>query len=232
MTLQDLKNRYKVTKYENSYLLTDITARGKFFGSKYLGQIFKAGKKFAVKGFEPTDNLDTLIANLKEYEDSLPFNIECYYPLLSKGNFEELAVVDHMQKKGFESNGDLFIQFRKEIENVYGKKSSIVISISNLDSLECDPDKPVVIYYHVEDYTRVAVSCERDPVKIIEMIETILVTNAYGEIAEHLKLIEGMKSNPEILSSINKIKLQGVRVTEEPFKEQLKKALLKIAESL
>ena len=64
------------------------------------------------------------------------------------------------------------------------------------------------------------------------MIETILVTNAYGEIAEHLKLIEGMKSNPEILSSINKIELQRGRVTEEPFKEQLKKALLKIAESL
>ena len=81
MTIKELGRHFKVQPLDGYYLLYDLNLAGRRTTSKYVGQVFKQKDKFYVNGFEPTNNIDVLKSQLLEYERSLGFDIEYFYPL-------------------------------------------------------------------------------------------------------------------------------------------------------
>lgn len=233
MTLKDLKDKYSVFKYQDSYLLSEKEELGKLLAHKYVGQVWKVGNGFKVEGFEPTTNINTLVDNLKSYELSLPYDLEFYYPVWKEGTFEDLVVADYLKNKGFKLEIANGLYYTLEIKNVYGKKTTISLLIYNLDSHSYDPNKPVDIAYSSGDYSWVSLPCERNVDEIIKRIDSILGIVCYSEITNYLKLIDGVNIDPKVLESLTLSKITNTYgVASAPFKDQLKTKLLEIANSL
>lgn len=233
MTLKDLKEKYSVFKYQDSYLLSEKEEIGKLLAHKYVGQVWKVGNGFKVEGFEPTANINTLVDNLKAYELSLPYALEFYYPVWKKGTFEDLVVTDYLKKKGFKLSIENELYYTLDIKNVYNKKTTISLLIYNLDVHSYDPNKPVEIAYSSGDYSWVSLPCERNVEEIIKRIDSILGIVCYSEITNYLKLIDGVNIDPKVLESLTLSKITNTYgVASVPFKDQLKTKLLEIANSL
>lgn len=233
MILKDLKDKYSVFKYQDSYLLSEKEEIGKLLAHKYVGQVWKVGNGFKVEGFEPTTNINTLVDNLKSYELSLPYALEFYYPVWKKGTFEDLVVTDYLKKKGFDLVVTDGLYFNLELKNVYGKKSNVVIHFDNLDVHDYDPNKPISVCYLSGDYSWVSLPCERNVEEIIKRIDSIIGIVCYSEITNYIKLIDGVNIDPKILESLTLSKITNAYgVVSVPFKDQLKTKLLEIANSL
>jgi hypothetical protein len=233
MTIKDLKERFSVFTYKDSYLLSEKEELGKLLAHKYVGQVWKYGTKFIVQGFEPTNSMKTLVYNLKQYEDSLPYALEFYYPVWKEGTFEDLVVTDYLKKKGFELSITDTLYYSLELKNIYGKKSNVIIYIDNLDCHDYDPNKPVDICYSSGDYSWVFVPCERNVEEIIKRIDSILGIVCYSEITNYLKILDSVNIDPKVLESLTLSKITNTYgIASTPFKEQLKQRLLQLAEEL
>lgn len=215
MTLKYLKEFYNIYPIDNYYILHDKVELGKRIVHKYIGQIFKNKDKFYVQGFDLTNKLEVLQEQLKQYEQSLEFDLEYYYPLYRKGITEEYIVHDYLLSKGFKNIGNSF--YKLIIPNVFGQENEFDISFRGLDTFK-EISNEININIWLGNYSWVEIKCSRNPKEIIKQINNYLGLSGLTIISEYLKII------PEQIENTN-LELKSLKtnltVSVQDFKQEL-----------
>jgi len=236
ITIKKLSEHYKIYSRDNgkTQILEHLTENGSYNVGSYQCHIFKVKPAvYRAPNFEPTDNFETLLENIKTYTASLKYRREFYSPLFRNGYFEYMAVWDYLRDFGFKSGDDDY--FYLESKNVYGKKETVVsISIVGLDfsarKLYDELPEKVEIMLYSGEYSWVSIKeIPRHPDNIIAEIEGLLKPLFLINAANNFKMSEKFKAK-DLNLTINSV--SGLNAVSKDYKEELKKSLQEALDAL
>jgi len=216
MTIKELGRHFKVQPLDGYYLLYDLNLAGRRTTSKYVGQVFKQKDKFYVNGFEPTNNIDVLKSQLLEYERSLGFDIEYFYPLYREGVTEEYIVHDYLLSRGFKAS-ESGRSYYLAIGNSFNQTKNFYIAFDGLDAHEMKPT--VTMNVLIVDFKWVEMKCERNASKIIQMIDNYLVIFGLNLAANGVSLIPNTFTDFDV--QLNSFSTDTSTVSKTEFKQEL-----------
>jgi hypothetical protein len=230
MTVKELKEEFdNVIKFDNKYHI--YIEGGKRSPYKFLASVNKKDKSFYVDGFKPTTKLDTLKLQIKQFEESLPYDSEYYNPMFRPGVTEELIILDYLDSIGFsfEDSGRNITYFKYNKKSIYNHVlTNIKLSIIDLDTFN-EIKENVKINLHLGDGSWISSTCKRTVEDMIKSIDGILKPLLVTEAVSHIQTYDKMK-NSDIDIVINQLK--GLDIQKTDIKDYLKKQLLHIANTL
>lgn len=221
MTLKELKKHFRVYKWEDYYLLHSLTETGGRMNHKYIGKVFKKGNSFFVEGYRPTQFLHKLKLQLIDYKNSLPYDLEYYYPLYQEKSVLEMFIYDLLSKNNFKRQG-YSDSFKLDRGSIYGyNATNIEITFSI--------DEEVSINLWREQGSWINVKCSSDFTSIERAFESLLKPLLLSEGVENIKGAEKMKE-----SKVNIVlkELQGLDVNSQSINTVLKDKLLSLVQTL
>ena len=179
MTLKEIKNHYRLHKYDefkNQFLVySNIPGSCSRMVYKFLCVIKRDGNKFSVENFNPTNKIDELKKQIQTFTDSLPYDSMYYNPNFITGLKEELIIHDYLLSLNFISEGDS--NYRLKTKNAYNYcATNVVISFSGLDAIRSGKilDDKINIYVFVSGSSWVTVKTDREVEAIKKGIDTLL----------------------------------------------------------
>lgn len=216
MTIKELKKYFKVQRVNNYYLLYDLDLPGKRLANKYIGQVFKVGKKFYVNGYEPSNSIDVLKTQLSDYEFGLGFDIEYFHPLYRNGITEEYIIHDYLVKCGFKLSSQSE-SYYIEINNGFDQLNKMYISFSGLDAYNI---KPIIdMNIHISDWKWATMSCKREVNDIIKMIDNYLTIVGLTFSSNGVQLISNNFTDIEL--TLNSLNQDNLKISKSDFKQEL-----------
>ena len=239
ITIKELKKHYNVLKHDkDTYLIHELKVGNSRMVHKYLCTVHRMqGRYWNVVGSTSgaTAKLDKLKDNIQKYVDSLEYDSEYYYPRYRDGIFEELIIHDYLDNLGFDHSGGYshLEGYTLNKKNIYGKKIDLNLTFDGLSGLSFRSDnipQYVTISYDVDYGSWVSVKVERNVDDIKKGIDSILKPLFLTESAENILSADKLESNEQLDVIFNK--LVGFSKSETSGKEELKKRLLELANSL
>jgi hypothetical protein len=227
ITLKELGNYYKYYSMDNGKTqnLSTLEPIGLYTPHKFLCHITKVKNGvYKVGDFEPTNNIDVLVENQKEYTKSLKYNSEFYNPNYRKGYFEEMVVHEYLTNLGFKVHDNDTYSYN--FKDAYGKDVELAtITISGLSDLAfgCkELNDTVTVIVHLNENSWMSVKdVKRNADTILETIQGIIKPLFISTSFESLKIAEKLE-NVAIVMNINS---GFLNVETEPYKEKLIKQL-------
>lgn len=221
MKLKEIKEAFDVSPVNNGYILWSKTEKGNRFVKKYCGFI---NKRLYVDGYTPVKTLNQLLDQLKQYEQSLPYDLEYYYPGYREGIFEEFIIHDYMNSIGFNNitnQGDS-MQYTLTRNNIYGGKENIRLEILGLSSFSINETISVILF--IDNYSWVNLKCNREVEPIKNAINSLLKPLYLTDAVLNLNLAEQLKTSVEDLT-INKLNGLNVQSIKFNLKEKLQEII-------
>jgi len=221
MTLKELKKHFRVYKWEDYFLLHSLTESGGRMNHKYLGKIYKKNDSFFVQDYRPTTVLHKLKLQLLEYKNSLPYDLEYYYPLYREQSVIEMFIYDLLTKHNFKRQGysDSFKLDRGSIYDYNATSVEITFSV----------DKGVSFNFWTGQYSWVNTRCSLDFSDVEKTFESLLKPLLLSEGVQNIKSADTMKTS-KVDIVLNELK--GLDVNSQNINATLKNKLLTLAQTL
>ncbi len=212
MTLEEIKNKFIVNKFNEQYLLYSLTEKGRM-NHKYLCAINKKGNKFFVDGYEPTNIIDELEAQVANYVKLLPCNSENYDPRFAKGVFEEFSTYDYLKEIGF-SNKGMGNGFKMIQDNIYNIDTNIILYIDGLDYSDNNDEIDIKIYTN-KGFTRwISTKCKKEITEIKKAINSLLLPLLISINFINIEIIEKLTTEA---TEINECGMFGFDINKQKF---------------
>jgi hypothetical protein len=228
MTIKDLKKHFNIgtEKFNGGYMLFALETGNSRMVHKYLCMVYKNEKSFYVEGYKPTGKIEKLKEQVKDYVSKLPYDSEYYMPRWRPELFVEFIILDYIWSLGFQRlDGNCF---KLASKNIYGYVSNpIIIWISGLQEMRED----VEVCLGTGRFSWVSSTCKREPEAIKQALTNILKPLMTTDSVINLQNAEKLGTVSDIDLSINKITGNLNKVSVD-YKQELKKRLLEIAESI
>jgi len=241
MTLIQLKKKYKITKFQDRYLLFSKTEHGKRLTQKYIWYIIKNNdRSYSVEGMPGTQSIAKLEKQIEDKIKSLPYDPEYYMPRWNIGLFEEFIIIDWLKTLGFEYSGNDFFLLKNK--DIYGFNSSeIAIKINGLEpNIKVEKNKwidtlkeevDIWVYKGNFNWHWVSSNCKRDIEEIKQNISNLIKPLLVTESVISFQLSEKLNDIDDINIYLNAL-LDNSKLESIDFKQTLKKKLLEMAESI
>lgn len=190
-------------------------------------------KKYFVQGFKPTNKLEVLEQQVKDYTSSLPYDSDYYCPRWREGLFEELIIHDYLGSIGFKNPMYSSSQDYYELtdKNIYGfETSKVAISIWGLCGWDNYKDgkfnlpKEVRVVLHTGDWSWMEVKAKREVEDMKKAIDSILKPLCLTDSASNMKKAMLLTNVSNVEMTMNKL-MMSYEVGSTDFKDTLKKQL-------
>jgi len=221
MKLKEIKEAFDVSPVYNGYILWSKTEKGNRFVKKYCGLI---NKNLYVDGYTPVKTLNELLDQLKQYEQSLPYELEYYYPGYRKGIFEEFVIYDYLESIGFKNTSiqGNSIQFTLNRNNIYGGKHSLILDIVGLSSFLEKEEVSVILF--IDNYKWINIDCKKDVEPIKNAINSIMKPLLLTDALLNLNLAEQLKTSTDdlIINNLANLEIKSIKFN---LKEKLQEII-------